>query len=117
VRSENINYPGQKSECRNRKGMRSIGILGSDEEMEIIDSSRMGNVNRSGVFKIRKFAQHYLNGLRISAFLIRHGSNRMKVRYIMGIYESWIYPVLYHSEKGPVDKEQDQARQTFCRNH
>jgi len=47
--------------------------------------------------KIRKLAQHYLNGLRISAFLIRHGFNRMRVKHCVCIYEILIYPFIYDS--------------------
>lgn len=47
--------------------------------------------------EVRKLAQHYFNGLRISAFLIRHGFNRMKVKYFMRLYENWIYPFLYRN--------------------
>jgi len=49
--------------------------------------------------KMRKLAQHHLNGLRIAAFLIRHGFDRMKVRHFVGIYEDYIYPVLYHDSE------------------
>ena len=51
--------------------------------------------NGSEISKIRKLAQHYLNGLRISAFLIRLGFNRTKVRHFVSIYEAYIYPILY----------------------
>ena len=51
--------------------------------------------NGSEISKIRKLAQHYLNGLRISAFLIRAAFNRMKVRHFVSIYEACIYPILY----------------------
>lgn len=55
--------------------------------------------------KIRRIAQHHLNGLRIAAFLIRHGFDRMKVRHFVSIYEDCIYPALYHDyEIGPKKK-------------
>jgi hypothetical protein len=44
--------------------------------------------------EIIKFAQHYLNGLRISAFLIRHGFDRMKVKQCVCAYESLVYPFI-----------------------
>ncbi len=53
--------------------------------------------DRPEMSKMRKLAQHYLNGLRISAFFIRHGFNRMRVKHIMHIYENWIYPFLYRN--------------------
>ncbi len=53
--------------------------------------------DRPEMSKMRRFAQHYLNGLRIAAFLIRHGFNRMKVKHVMHIYENWIYPFLYRN--------------------
>ncbi len=47
--------------------------------------------------EIIKFAQHYLNGLRISPFLIRHGFDKMKVKQCVCAYESLVYPFIYNS--------------------
>ncbi len=46
---------------------------------------------------MRKFAQHYLNGLRLFAFLVRHGFNRARTKHYVRIYESLIYPIIYHN--------------------
>lgn len=70
------------------------------------------NVVYPGDLKIRtmrKLAQHHLNGLRIAAFLIRHGFDRIKVRHFVGIYEDYIYPVLYRGSKAGFKKSNRSA--------
>jgi len=64
---------------------------------ELIDNGCREYSSGLEVFKIRKLAQHYLNGLRISAFLIRHGFDRMKVKRFVSMYEDLVYPFLYHN--------------------
>ena len=64
---------------------------------EHINSGNAERFNGLEMSEMRKLAQHYFNGLRISAFLIRHGFNRMKVKYFMRLYENWIYPFLYRN--------------------
>jgi hypothetical protein len=82
--------------CKSNIRMKQIPILGWPIiRKELIDGGRVGYSRISELSKIRKLAQHYLNGLRIAAFLVRHGFNRMKVRHFVSIYESCIYPVLY----------------------
>jgi len=64
---------------------------------EYINSESTECSNGLEVSKMRKIAQHYFNGLRISAFLIRHGFNRMKVKHFILAYENWVYPFLYRN--------------------
>ena len=97
----NINrlFPEQGSGRCDQRGPCSISIQGNRNENDVNDRTQTVHDNGAGAFKMRRLAQHYLNGLRIAAFLIRHGFNRMRVRYIIGIYENWIYPVLYRGGK------------------
>ena len=82
--------------CKSNIRMKQIPILRwLIIRKELIGGGRTGYSKRAEVSKIRKLAQHYLNGLRIAAFFIRLGFNRMKVRHFVSIYESCIYPVLY----------------------
>lgn len=60
--------------------------------------SETNYLDEGEISRTRKLAQHYLNGLRISAFLIRHGFNRMKVTHIVRKYEDWIYPFIYRNQ-------------------
>ncbi len=89
--------PEQRSERRDRKGPCSVSIWRTENGKEIVHDGRTGHINGPVFSRMKMFAQHYLNGLRIAAFLIRHGFNRLTVRYVVGIYENWIYPVLYRN--------------------
>ena len=96
MRTVDTKFPEQKSDYREQNRPGTIGILRNNNGRETVDSGCTGYPNGLEVSKMRKLAQHYLNGLRISAFFIRHGFNRMKVKYFVSIYENWVYPFLYH---------------------